>query len=190
MTTTVVHRVRNRILRFRARRGAADSAAPRDLRLHRNGSAPGAVPVSPRRRGRLPRPFPVPAPVRDRVTGGSTDGGAESAPPCGLRGAQAGRLVTRCRGLLGTASPGPGKSPGPWAPHDQALGRHGHEQRPVQAASPRGHASKVRLDGDGVNGQITADVGDSQLFRDSERQQKTTGDDRHEIRGCPGSRRT
>lgn len=104
MTTAVVNRVHNRILRFRARRGAADSAAPRDLRLHRNGSAPGAVPVSPRHRGPMPGLLTVPDPVRDRVRCGFTDGGAESAPPCGLRGAQAGRLVTRCRGVLGTVA--------------------------------------------------------------------------------------
>ena len=42
--------------------GAADSAAPCDLRLHHNGSAPGAVPGSPRHRGPLPRPFTVPDP--------------------------------------------------------------------------------------------------------------------------------
>lgn len=74
-------------------RGAADSAAPRDLggcaAVHLIYQPRGArirvqtVPDIVRRRSLRNDLASVPEPVRDRVACGVADGGAESAPPCG-----------------------------------------------------------------------------------------------------------
>lgn len=93
------------VLRCRARRGAADSAAPCDLQVPSDDPATGAVPVSHRRRGLHLNFAAVPAPVRDRVTCRFAGGGAESAPPCG----------PPVQALRPTCPRDPGDSPGPFS---------------------------------------------------------------------------
>lgn len=190
MTPTVVHRVHDRVLRSRARHGAADSAAPCDLQVPGDGPAPGAVPVSHRHRGSCQNfptdPVPVPAPVRDRVTCRFADGGAESAPPCS----------PHVQALRNTCRRGPGDSPGPCS-RCRCRGGTARFGRSRAIGGREVMHSTVRVVGADVNRRFLLGIGNSEVVEDSTRQRKTTGDNqrgrfcrprltmRSAGRGCP-----